>query len=252
VRILFYNLGYGRGHDGSLRSYLLHAYRFVYSPRRQQRAVLDRVVELIERERPDVFAGAEVVTGSFRNAYFDQHRYLIDHLTGRPVAEAAVSKYGETVLNLAPFHVGNCNNILAFQSATIREHYLTKSRKKLVFRVELATVTIFAVHLPLISSDRHAQLLELATLVNETSGDVVVCGDFNIFDGTDELAILREQTDLVVAGTGEPTFPSAAPRLQLDVFLYRINGFADPPRVRVLEHRVSDHRPIVLDWESPA
>lgn len=248
MKVLFYNLGYGRGHDGSLVSYTVHAHRFVHHSRRQQRRVLDQVIRLIEIEQPDVFAYAEVSTGSFRNGRFDQHRYLIDQLKKRSVVDAAVSKYGETLLTSLPFHTGNCNGIISFQSADIAEQYLTGSRKKLVFRVDLGTVTLFAVHLPLISADRRQQLVELAALVNATDGDVVVCGDFNIFDGLDELELLTRYTSLTVAGNGALTYPSAAPRLQLDVFLYRLAGANPQPVLRTIPLLASDHLPISLEW----
>lgn len=248
MKILFYNLGYGRGHDGSVRSYILKAHRFLHSSRMQQHVVLDEVIHLVKKEKPDVVAYAEISTGSFRNAQFNQHRYLVKTFGERSVADAAVSKYGETMLNVAPFHAGNCNGVISFLPAHITEHYLARSRKKLVFRVELEDVTIFVVHLPLVSTDRRKQLHEIAMMVNQTSGNVVVCGDFNIFDGLDELAVLQEETDLQVAGNGELTYPSAHPRLQLDVFLYRGVDRVNEPRLKVMNLQVSDHLPVLFEW----
>jgi endonuclease/exonuclease/phosphatase family metal-dependent hydrolase len=206
------------------------------------------VVPLVEQEAPTVFAYAEISTGSFRNQWFDQHQYLVNHFPDRAISTAAVSKYGETALSTAPFHTGNANGVITFQAARVEEQYLRRSRKRLVFRVELETVTIFILHLPIVSSDRRAQLLELSELVRHTTGNIVVCGDLNIFAGIGELAEFQTATGLVVAGNGEPTYPAVAPRLPLDVFLYRFANNRVTPNFRVLSSPVSDHLPIVLEW----
>lgn len=248
MKILFYNLGYARGHVGSPSSYLLKANRFVHQSVGSQTRVLNEVLDLVEKEQPDVFSYAEIMTGSFRNQYFNQHQYLLTHLRHRSVADAALSKYGETMLNFAPFHTGNCNGVITFLPARITEYYLAKSRKKLVFIIKLDTVTIFTVHLPLVSADRRAQLEELSHLVNSTPGDAVVCGDFNIFGGLDELAVLQQSTDLTVAGNQEPTCPSAAPKIQLDVFLYRLSASNGSPKLTIPTIHASDHLPVLFEY----
>ena len=248
MKILFYNLGYGRGHDGSLFNYIVKAHRFFLYPKRTQRKVLDGVFEILKDEEPDVFAYAEISTGSFRNKYFNQHQYLVENMPRGVVAESAVSKYGETVLNIAPFHTGNANGVVSHLPAEISECYLRKSRKKLVYKIELKNLTVFAVHLPLVSSDRIAQLVELSEMVNETKGNVVVCGDFNIFDGIDELKVITDCTELETVGEKLLTFPSYKPRLLLDVFLYRFEDINIKPRMRVLDEQYSDHLPIILEW----
>lgn len=248
MKILFYNLGYGRGHNGSLPDYFLKAGRFLHCSRRVQKKTLDGVVKIIEQEEPDVFAYAEVALGSFRNQYFNQHAYLVEHAPKGSVSDAALSKYGETVLSLAPFHTGNANGVITHVPAKITEHYLQRSRKKLVFKIELESLTVFAVHLPLVSSDRIEQLLELSEMVNNTIGDVVVCGDFNIFDGIDELKVITDCTDLTAVGEGLLTFPSYKRRLLLDVFLYRFEDTSITPQMRILDVRHSDHLPVILEW----
>ncbi len=248
MKILFYNLGYSRGHVGSLADYVLKSGRFFYQSRDSQKRVLDKIKYIIDKESPDVFVYAEISTGSFRNSDFNQHNYLLGQSKKDSVIDSVISKYGESVLTAVPFHKGNSNGVISYVPTTIKEYFLTKSRKKLVFKIETEDVTIFTVHLPLVSTDRKAQLLELSEMVNQCDGDVVICGDFNIMDGIDELGALKEKTSLKIAGEGEYTFPSYKPKRMLDVFMYRFEDKGIIPEVRVLPEQMSDHLSIVLEW----
>ena len=104
-------------------------------------------------------------------------------------------------------------------------------------------------HLPLVARHRQAQLLELVKHVNDCRGDVVVCGDFNIFGGVSELDEFLAATNLTLAGAGEATYPSAGPRQQFDLFLYRFKNSQVRPTVTVLATQASDHLPVLLKWE---
>ena len=194
-----------------------------------------------------MFAYAEIGLGSKRTRYFNQHTYLAEAFKAK-ANHLAASKYGASLFSSLPFHRGNGNGLISFLPAEISVHYLRKSRKKLLQICTTDACTYFIVHLPLVSADRLEQLNELAQLVNRTRGNVVVGGDFNIFNGIDEIKILKEKTGLQLAGDGKNTFPSHRPRIQLDIFLYRFDRADLRPSVRTLPHLLSDHLPIVLEW----
>lgn len=247
MKILFYNLGYGRGITGSLGSYVKKGSSVIYQKRPSQQKILDGVIQLVKQESPDIFSYAEIALGSFRNQKFNQHEYLKFHLS-QNLQDSAASKYGESIFSSLPFHAGNANGVISFVEAAIAQHYLKQSRKKLLLVAKTETVTLFSVHLPLVSADRRAQLEELVTLVNECEGDVVICGDFNIFDGIDELAYIQQETNLQLAGERQSTFPSHRPKIELDVFLYRFYNPEKEPRLTVIDSPLSDHLPITLEW----
>ena len=247
MKILFYNLGYCRGITGSLASYMQKGMAVAYHTQKSQKNVLDEIVHIINQENPDVFAYAEISLGALRNQRFNQHAYLTQQLA-KTHAEISASKYGQSMFTLLPFHAGNGNGAVSFVPGEISPHYLRHSRKKLVVVIKTEHVTIFSVHLPLVSADRKAQLTELVELVNECHGDVVVCGDFNIFGGINELEYIRTQTNLQLAGERSYTFPSHKPRIELDVFLYRFHNPDIEPSFLVVDATSSDHLPIVLQW----
>ena len=248
MKIIFWNLGYARGIDGSLKSYLINLKHFVRQDKKSQKLIIEDIADLIKKNKPDVFAFAEILTGSNRNMYFNQHKYLRALVSKEHQVTSAVTKYGNTIFSSLPFHKGNSNGLISFVPATVVNHYLQHSRKKLVQEIRLNELTIFVGHLPLVSRDREQQFKEIATLVNNTTGDVVLCGDFNIFNGFDELSFLKNETGLKLAGANITTFPSSRPKIQLDIFMYRFADTSQVPKFSVLHSKVSDHLPIVLEF----
>lgn len=247
MKILFWNIGYARGINGSPFDYIKKIYRLFYLSKKIQKQTLDEILDIVSTEKPDLFTYAEISIGAFNRCNFDQHQYILTKLVKNHYAEAAVSKYGESLLNIMPFHKGNANGVVSFLPGHISEFFLQHSRKKLVLKTRYTNVTIFSVHLPLVSTDRHKQLKALANLVNSTTGDVILCGDFNILNGIDELAILKQMTHLQDINQ-TPTFPSYNPKKILDVFLYRFENTTTTPKVRILESTASDHRPVIFEW----
>jgi endonuclease/exonuclease/phosphatase family metal-dependent hydrolase len=248
MKIIFWNLGYVRQVDGSLFSYIKNSKRLVHHDKDSQKKVIEEVAALVTRVEPDVFAYAEILTGSKRNQYFNQHRYLRSLMSREHHVTSAVTKYGNTIFSSLPFHKGNSNGVISFLPATITNHYLQHSRKKLIQEIRLEGLTLFVGHLPLVSRDREKQFKEIAALVNGTEGDVVLCGDFNILNGFDELDFLKKETGLRVAGENIPTFPSRRPKIQIDVFMYRFADTSKIPKFSVIKSLASDHLPIVLEW----
>ncbi len=247
MKILFYNLGYGRGINGSVSSYVKRGASIVYHRADSQRKVLNQVVELVQEQQPDIFAFAEIGLGSFRNQNISQHEYLTANLL-RVSKDLSASKYGVSWLGSLPFHVGNGNGVISFTDATISKHYLTLGRKKLILAVQTPEATIFTLHLPLVQKHRAEQLRELVHLVNQCATDVIVCGDFNIFKGLEELREFQFATNLKLSSQRHKTFPSHKPRLELDTFLYRFSSPDIQPVHRVLPVSLSDHLPIILEW----
>jgi endonuclease/exonuclease/phosphatase family metal-dependent hydrolase len=248
MRILFWNLGYGRGHTGPWWDYAVHAHRFFFLSTVSQTRFIDAVARVVERERPDVFSFAEISTGDVWNQRYDQFQALLERLPEGRVCQQALSKYGESVLNGIPFHRGNSNGVISFVPSELSEWYLEGSRKKLVLETRVPGLRILTVHLPLVTRHREVQLRELAAYVRSCQDDVVVCGDFNLFGGLDELAFLQAEAGLSVVPGVAPTYPTAAPSIALDVALYRFSDAEKVPGLRVLGDRSSDHLPILVEW----
>jgi len=127
-------------------------------------------------------------------------------------------------------------------------HYFDTGIKRLIIELEMEDVAVFLVHLSLKYRHRHLQLRRLYDLIEETKKPVIVAGDFNTFWGGNEIYLFMKAAGLTSANPdGISTYPSRAPRKELDFILYQqgiaVTGF-DVPQVK---H--SDHLPLVCDFE---
>jgi len=141
------------------------------------------------------------------------------------------------------------NAILTNQEVVSQKfHYFREGVKRLVIELELAEVSIFLVHLSLKFRHRRCRLLELHSMVKKIEKPVIVAGDFNVLRGDRELKLFLAATGLKNANsTRQPSYPSRAPRRQLDYIFHspqiRITGF------RIPQIKLSDHTPLVCDFE---
>ncbi|WP_255192558.1 endonuclease/exonuclease/phosphatase family protein [Natronobeatus ordinarius] len=256
MKILSCNAGYLLGYQNVLGGYVPPPVSSVLGNAEVERQALERLVSVIERERPDVVSLLEVDLGSHRTATDGQFRTLLETLQERGLSYGGdvANKYGDGgIVSSLPFfgHLGNA--VLSRSDRPTTRHYLSAGRKRLVLEVELAAdVVLFMVHLSLGSRSRARQLRELADLVIDRARgrDVVVTGDFNTFDETGALGAFADRAALELRVPGE-TIP-ARPLDDLFVSSRSIDLFLCSPsisveRCDVLDVQLSDHRPIVLE-----
>ena len=117
--------------------------------------------------------------------------------------------------------------------------------KKLVYEIELTKdISVLLSHFALRKRARHRQLRELQHLIQRRK-HVILCGDFNIFDGLHELEDFIEECGLTIVNTlKDVTFPAAHPLKALDLFLCSSGMKIED--LRVLHPKASDHLPVLL------
>ncbi|MCY3732501.1 MAG: endonuclease/exonuclease/phosphatase family protein [Rhodospirillaceae bacterium] len=242
MRLLLYNIRYALGFGSAMHwpvpgaSYLLG-----------DRGNLQRIINFIKSQDADIVGLVEVDTGSIRARRTNQAEAI-----GRALGHYSVyqCKYGASSLNQRLPIVRKQGN--AFLAAPRihgeRFHYFDKGIKRLIIELELDDCAIFLVHLSLKYRHRQAQLRHLHDLVTGSAKPVLVAGDFNTIWGEHEMYLFMRATGLTSANNrGLPSYPSRAPRKQLDFVLYgegiRVTGFHIP------KVRFSDHLPLVCDFE---
>ena len=95
---------------------------------------------------------------------------------------------------------------------------------------------------------RHLQLRRLYDLIQETRKPVVVAGDYNTFWGENEIYLFMKAAGLQSANVdSQPTYPSRAPRKELDFILYQDGIEVTNFEVPLVKY--SDHLPLVCDFE---
>lgn len=262
MKLLTCNIGYLLGYQNVLWGYAPPPVSSLIGDADRERRKLEQLLSVIDAERPDVVSLLEVDQGSHRTATDGQFRALVESLRaqGHPYQGTVANKYSDSALiDSVPFYgqLGNAvltrTETVTGSSANLRTHYLSVGRKRLVIEREITSDTVlFVVHLSLGSQSRSRQLAELAELVLDRANgrDVVVTGDFNTFDGTDDLERFAERVGLEKQTPGE-TIP-ARPLDEWFIDSRSLDLFFCPPsldieRCDVLDVQVSDHRPIVLE-----
>ena len=209
---------------------------------------LRALIDFFHEQKVDVLGLVEIDSGSYRSSYRNQAEVIAHHLGHRSFIR---SKYrSRSWWSRFPLMKKQANACLSGHPV-VREkvHFLNKGVKRLVMEMELEEVVIFVVHLALGRRCREAQLADLSRLVRQVKKPYLIAGDFNAFAGKVELEEFMHTLQLSNANLSDvPTFPSRAPRWQLDFILHspeiRITHF------EVARHvRLSDHLPLICDFE---
>ena len=242
MRFLLYNIAYGAGAGTRLHFPVPFAGHLKSTGKN-----LEQISDFIRSVDPDIVGLVEVDSGSFRSGNDNQAERIAGELNYHHVFE---SKYFEnSMAQMVPVLNKQGNAVLLNQAFRYtRCHYFSVGVKRLVIEVGLEDVVIFLVHLSLKFRHRQYQLAELYSMVRAVDRPVIVAGDFNAFWGSKELQLFLAAANLKTAnGLGEPSYPSRAPKKQLDFIFHspeiRTTGFEIPAV------RLSDHAPLIWDFD---
>ncbi len=245
MRILFSNVGYARGIDGTLRQHVLRAGRHFYCSPAAQGQALGQLKEMIDREAPDLCCFVEIDSGSVHSGRLNQIETLMDQ--GYRYFDIA-GKYGETaVLGRLPLYKGKSSGFIARQDLPFTRHYFTHGAKRLIYSLVLPDGTrVFFAHFSLKRDVRARQMGEMRALIEGAPGEAVVLADFNIMHGFKELQPLLAGGLKVLNQETEPTFLFHRRRLALDLCL-ATPGLTDRMTLRIIPQPFSDHAALLAD-----
>ena len=242
MRLLLYNIRYGLG-LGSAVHWPVPGAAYLLGNRNN----LQRIIEFIKEQDPDIVGLVEVDTGSIRSRWVNQAETIAQAMGHYSAYQC---KYAETSINSRLPIVRKQGN--AFLAAPHvhgeRFHYFDTGIKRLIIELELENCAVFLVHLSLKYRHRQAQLHHLHDLVVAADKPVIVAGDFNAFWGEHEIYLFMKAARLQSANVGSlPSYPSRAPRKELDFVLYgdgvTVTDFFIP------QVKFSDHLPLICDFE---
>jgi endonuclease/exonuclease/phosphatase family metal-dependent hydrolase len=241
MRLLVYNMRYAVGSGAPPQLPVPGAGYLFGNP-----GNLDRIIDFIKSQDPDVVGLIEVDVGSMRSGGVNQADAIAGALGHYSCYQC---KYGEESVNqYLPILRKQANAFLAApRIAGERFHYFDTGIKRLIIELELDDVVIFLVHLSLKYRHRQSQLRSLYDLVAAATKPVIVAGDFNTFWGENEIFLFMKAAGLRSANVaGLPSYPSRTPRFELDFVLYgpalEVTRFEIP---RVMH---SDHLPLLCDF----
>ena len=242
-RVMVYNIAYASGAPCSYFEHILKVHRYL----NRSNTNLLQISRFIKKTDADVIGLIEVDTGSISTAMINQ----ADEIGKRTQHYSHyTTKYGDTLSGkIIPILRKQGNAILTKnESSNGIYHYFPGGFKKLIIELEMGAYDFFLVHLALSKRVRKVQLRHLANLLSTRKKPVVIAGDFNVFKGEEELVEIQETLGLYNPNKNNiPTFPSWNPKYQLD-FILCSKGIIVKD-LRVPDVKLSDHLPVVLDFE---
>lgn len=249
MKILLYNTCYCIGFNAPRKSKYEKLWKYIYS----DTTTLKELKAFIKKVNPEVLALTEIDSGSIRA-----------HCTNQPLTIAKVcgfgsvfyrTKYSSALLRgYLPIFRHQCNAILTKAKDSQFSYGFFEcagdlGSKNLYLHCAIhPQIDFFLLHLPLDGAGRAAQLRELSEVIQGCPNEVIVAGDFNIFDGYEEIDAFMRNSNLTPANTQKiPTYPSWKPEKEIDLILktpgIRVTKF------EVLDVHLSDHLPILVDVE---
>lgn len=236
MRIMSYNIHYGRGMD--------------------RRASLDRISQVIRRHDPDIVGLQEVDLGGSDNHHWNQAAILAAalrmHYFVFPIHESKTVKKGIAILTrYLP------DQVVTEPLPSLKRFGIFEKRGVLWLQFKLTegrTIWFGNTHLSYWPNERNMQINEiLQSFFIQQSQDhgLILCGDFNVHHETRMYRRVRQQLkDVELEGTEKMnTWFGRHPFWRLDHVFF--NDFfnvqaASVPR-SFLERKTSDHLPIIAD-----
>lgn len=243
MKVLSFNTGYFLDYRGTHLDYIKHPLKSIKGSKRELEN-LDRFVQLVEAEDPDMVLVQEVDGGSIRTNTSGQQKYLNEQLSGRYRSEFA-GKYRGTLFPRSPVfrHMGN---MVFFRKGEVENHALKIGRKNLVQEIRLEDFSVFSLHLSTFGGwIRKEQIKEIKNIA-EKRQDYMLAGDLNLHKGRKEIEYLQKTLGNPVSSPGK-TFPARNPERKLDLVAssegLKINNLEE------LGNHFSDHRPVKFEVE---
>lgn len=243
LRLLSYNIQSGIS-TRRYSDYVTRSWRHVL-PVPSRMVNLDAIAELAAGY--DIVGLQEVDPGSLRSGFVDQAAYLAAR-GGFPF----VHDQSNRRIGMISHHA---NAVLSRHRPSAIEDRklpgLIKGRGVLCLRYGdgPGALHLFIIHLALGRRGRMLQLGFLAELIADAR-NVIVMGDLNCHADSPEVRHLLARTTLTEPPELHlPTFPSWAPRRQLDHIL--VSSTIRVEHVEVLHHTYSDHLPLAMEVALP-
>ena len=253
VKLITYNIEYCEGIEGIWYQYLKF-WKIFFPPKKLD----ERIVDALKKLNPDILTLIEVDVGSFRSRGRDEVRFLEHKLKFNSLVEKI--KYPLQgwlkLFHHVPILDKQANAIISkYKLKDIKYHVFHEGTKRMVIEATVECpkkVTLLAAHLALGKKARAKQIQELTNIVNAIPNSVILMGDFNTFNGEEEIKELLKKTHLKdkinLDKTSLPfTEPAWHPNKRLDYIL-------TSPQIKVKKYSVlnfhfSDHLPLMIDFE---
>jgi endonuclease/exonuclease/phosphatase family metal-dependent hydrolase len=186
----------------------------------------------------------EVDAGSIRNRFHSQVKRFSKRLK-YPFYNSCIKYHPDSFWSRVIYFRKQHDAIMSKEEGKYHCHYLKTGMKKLVQEYIINGVSIFSIHMAVLSSViRKQQFEELLEILKKCPRPFMLCGDFNIHGGLYETEEFLKKSGLRRLEM-EPTFPSHKPTRHLDLFFVSRN--LNVKDCGVTKSLASDHRPVWVE-----
>lgn len=237
LRVLCYNIHYGQGNDG------------VYD--------LERLAEVIRKEKPDIVALQEVDVVVERSGKVHQAQELAE-LTGMEVRFGPTQHYqgglfGNAILTNLPFRDVLIHPLPYSESTPERTTYPRAAIAVILELPDGRPIRVISTHFQHnVEEDRVAEAKAINQLfAKEEKGiPTILAGDMNAKPEEEPIRILLEKWTNATDDPPSPTAPSKEPRSRIDYIFFRGENQFRVREARVVdEPMASDHCPVFAELE---
>jgi len=245
-KILFSNIGYAKGIDGTLWQHLSRAGRYLYCRVPTQTLVLGQLKAIIDLEQPDLCCFVEIDSGSLHSAYLNQLKTLMDD---DYYFFDIANKYGQgNWRQYMPLSKGRSNAFMSKRELKFDRLYFKHGTKRLMYRVELhGNIHVFFAHFSLDRRVRVRQLEDVRALMEACPGESILLADFNIMYGFSELdPLLKESEFMLLSKEDRHTFTFHNRKLALDLCICS-KSLSERITLKVVDQPFSDHEALLVE-----
>jgi len=242
MKIVLYNIGYGTGLKGSLQEYLTKFWHYLWAPKVTE--TVKKIGQFMKRQKADVICMLETDVGSLRNRFNCQAK-LVAKKMAAPFIHTFSKYHPMSWVKWVPVIRHHHDAIISKIKGSVVPHYFNSGGKSLYLEFIVGDLSIFVVHLGLLrSSVRKKQMQEMTAVLKNCPRKYLMCGDFNIFKGLDEVAdFIKENALKMVHNTA--TFPAFKPKRPIDLILACKD--LKVKAAGVLNAPYSDHLPVWVE-----
>lgn len=237
-KILLFNMGYFSGLDGSTFNYIFKAHRYFFPSKNVIDKVSNGFNKIILTENPDIICLVEVRK--------KQIKYLFNKVNKQYKFSDFETKYVSNGLSeVLPVLKNYCNGFISKEKTDFKKFFIKNGFKKLMYEIKIyGKIKILFFHFALGKEVRTKQFLEIKKIIEKYDhNNTIICGDFNIFNGTLELNRLLENSNLQLCHK-IPTFPAHNPKKAIDLFIASKNLIV---KSKIIKSDISDHLPVLLE-----
>lgn len=252
VKLVCYNIEYCEGIEGLWYQYLKF-WRVFFPPKNLDK----KLIESLKKLKLDILALVEVDIGSFR-AKKDEVIFFEKKLGLKDFVERV--KYPLNgwlkLFHHVPIFNKQANAIISkFKISKVKYHLFHEGTKRVVIEATIHVpkkVTLLLAHLSLGKKARAKQITELIKIVNNIKNPVILMGDFNTFNGRQEIDKLLARTHLKDHAKLDDqstalTEPAWHPKRRLDYVL--TSSQIKVSKYQVLNFHFSDHMPLLVEFD---